>query len=271
MDNAVPRRRFNRSEGRPAISAIIPALNEEQNIGWVLGHMPEYVDEVILVDGRSTDDTIRTARRARPDIQVVREPRPGKGAALRAGFAAARGDVLVMLDADGSMHPAEIERYLAAIEGGCDLAKGSRFLREGGTTDISRVRNVGNLALVGLLNQLYGCRFSELCYGFMAFRRSVLPDLRLSADGFEIETQIVVHALRAGVRIAEVPSFEAQRLSGESNLRTFRDGGRVLREMLRVRLSGWPPVEVSEREGRASGVALPEPELVAALGRPPAS
>jgi glycosyltransferase involved in cell wall biosynthesis len=225
----------------PAVSAVIPTLNEERNIGWVLERLPNIVDEVIVVDGRSTDDTVYTALTTRPDARIVQERTPGKGAALRAGFDAAYGDIVVMLDADGSMHPREIERYVDAIRDGADVVKGSRFMAGGGTTDISRLRAVGNFALLGLANRLYDRRFTELCYGFMAFRRTALPALHLCADGFEIETQIVVHAVRAGLQIVEVPSFEAERLHGESNLRTFRDGTRVLREMLRARVASWPP------------------------------
>jgi hypothetical protein len=113
--------------------------------------------------------------------------------------------------------------------------KGSRFIDGGGTTDISRLRALGNFSLLALANRAYGCRFTELCYGYMGLRRSAIPRLWLDADGFEIETQIVVHAVKAGLRIAEVASFEAPRRSGESNLRTFRDGGRVLRELMRAR------------------------------------
>jgi glycosyltransferase involved in cell wall biosynthesis len=229
-------------ERRPqTVSVVIPALNEERNIGWVLGRLPDCVDEVVVVDGRSTDCTIEAALATRPDARIVEEKSPGKGAALRAGFTHARGDRVVMLDADGSMEPGEIGRFLARLEQGFDLVKGSRFLPGGGTTDISRLRVIGNFGLLTLANTMYGCRFTELCYGYMAFRRSVIPVLRLTADGFEIETQIVANALRAGLRVAEVPSFEAARRFGESNLRTFRDGSRVLRELIKSRLSAWPP------------------------------
>lgn len=217
------------------VTSVIPALNEAQNIAWVLERLPACVDEVVVVDGRSTDGTIAAALRARPDATIVHERTPGKGAALRAGFAQASGDVVVMLDADGSMDPAEITRYVAKLEDGYDLVKGSRFLPSGGTTDISRVRNLGNLALLTLANRLCRSAFTELCYGFMAFRRSALRQLALTADGFEIETQIVVRALCSGLRVAEVPSFEAERRSGTSNLRAVRDGSRVLRELLQAR------------------------------------
>jgi glycosyltransferase involved in cell wall biosynthesis len=237
---------------------VIPTLNEAPNIGWVLERIPGDVGEVILVDGRSSDGTIEAALAVRSDARVMREPHPGKGAALRLGFSVATGDVVVMLDADGSMHPREIPRFVARIEEGFDLVKGSRFAREGGTVDISRVRAVGNLGLLAVANRLYGCRFTELCYGFMALRRSVIPRLDLTADGFEIEAQIVARSLREGLRVCEVPSFESARRSGASNLRVTRDGTRVLREVIRARArpagSSRPPAAPDWPPGR--------PELV---------
>jgi len=226
-----------------AVSAVIPTLNEAKNIGWVLDRLPDCLDELIIVDGRSTDETLAVVRDARPDARIVLERAAGKGSAIRAGFAASRGDLVVMLDADGSMDPSEICRYLRLLEPGYDLVKGSRFMRFGGTTDISRIRTLGNLGLRGLVNWLFGCRFTELCYGFMGFRREALPKLQLTACGFEIETQIVVHALRAGLRIAEVPSFESERRFGQSHLRALRDGTRALRTMLAAYAKPWPAAD----------------------------
>jgi glycosyltransferase involved in cell wall biosynthesis len=222
------------------VSVVIPALNEERNIGWVLERIPDWVDEVIVVNGRSSDDTEGAARRARPDVVLLHEPRPGKGSAVRAGLAAASGDVVALLDADGSMEPQELATFLAALCGGADLAKGSRFMPGGSSRDITRARALGNRLLVQAVNVLYGARFTELCYGYMALRRGALGRLGLSADGFEIETQIVTHCLRAGLRVTEVPSVEAARRSGTSNLHTVRDGARVLRELMRARVRSLP-------------------------------
>ena len=263
-------------QARHAVSAVVPALNEERNIGWVLERLPACVDEVLVVDGRSRDRTIETALQVRPDARIVREMTPGKGAALRAGFAEARGDYVVMLDADGSMEPAEVTRFVAMLDEGYDLVKGSRFLTGGGTTDISRTRAIGNFMLLAMANALYGCRFSELCYGYMALRRSAIEDLRLTARGFEIETQIVAHAMRARLRVAEVPSFEAERRHGESNLRTFRDGGRVLNELLRARLRHWPATTAdvlgtSPRRAGRFARSRPTDEVVPAFERSNAS
>ena len=214
------------------MSLVIPAKNEARNLPWVLEQIPESVNEVILVDGESTDATLMMATVCRPDIRIVAERRPGKGYALRSGFAAATGDVIVMLDADGSMCPQEIPRYLYFLENGYDFVKGSRFVAGGGSLDLTRLRSAGNRALLTLVNSRYRVRLTDLCYGFCAFRRCYLQYLRLQASGFEIEAEMVIGALRAGLRIAEVPSLELPRRSGRSNLHVLRDGPRVLRTLL---------------------------------------
>jgi glycosyltransferase involved in cell wall biosynthesis len=219
----------------PGVTAVIPTLNEAAGVGWVLRRLPAVVEEVIVVDGHSSDGTVQAARAARADVVIVRADRRGKGAALQAGFAAARGAVIVMLDADGSMDPAEIEGLLARLRGGVDVVKGSRFLPApgAGTADITPLRRLGHAALRALVNHLYGARFTDLCYGLIAFRRSALDALSIDADGFEVETQIAVHALRAGMHIEEAPSFELPRRHGVSKLRPCRDGLRVLRTITR--------------------------------------
>jgi glycosyltransferase involved in cell wall biosynthesis len=234
---------------RPRVSVVIPTLNEERNVGWVLERLPAIVDEVILVDGRSTDATIAVARAVRPDVRVVLETMPGKGAALRAGFEAARGDYVVMIDADGSMDPTEIVRFVEALQSGCDLVKGSRFTPGGGTADMSTIRRLGNGALRTAVNLLYRTNFTDLCYGFIGFRRERLAALRLDSQGFEIETEILARAVVASLTIGEVASFEAERRHGESHLRAWRDGRRALGTLLRERfiLPASPVANVPER------------------------
>jgi glycosyltransferase involved in cell wall biosynthesis len=225
---------------RQTVSVIIPALNEQRNIGWVLERLPPMVDEVILVDGHSVDRTVAVARAVRPDIVVVTQNTRGKGAALRAGFAAATGDLIVMIDADGSMDPQELHRFVTPLLHGYDLVKGSRFLGGGGSTDFTPLRRLGAQALVRMTNAMFLVRLTDLCYGYCSFRRDCLEALALTAHGFEIETELVVHAIKASLRIAEVPSSELPRRHGVSNLRTFRDGERVLRTLLRERVTRHP-------------------------------
>jgi glycosyltransferase involved in cell wall biosynthesis len=220
---------------RPEVSVVIPALNEADSIGWVLRRIPDWVSEVVLVDGLSTDQTEQVARQLRPDLVVVHQRRPGKGSALRAGFAATRGEHIVMIDADGSTDPAEMARFVDALGDGADFVKGSRYLPGGGSADLTRVRSAGNRALAQLANLLYGSRFTDLCYGYCAFRRRLLDALTLTATGFEIETQLALNAVSAGLKVHEVPSYERPRRAGVSNLNAYRDGRRVLRTLLTQR------------------------------------
>ena len=222
------------------MTVVVPARNEAENIRWVLERIPDFVDEVILVDGHSSDDTVAVAREVRPDIVVVVDGKRGKGEAMRTGAAVASGSLVVMIDADGSMDPVEIERFVEPLAAGYEFVKGSRFLPGGGTADMTRLRKGGHVLLLALANFAFGSQWTDLCYGFCAFRRSALEELALDADGFEIETQMVVRATRVGLLIAEVPSFEYERRFGNSQLNTFRDGFRVLRTLFTERLRSIP-------------------------------
>lgn len=217
----------------PRVSVVIPALNEARNLPHVFSSLPPDIYEIVLVDGGSKDETVEVARDLYPAVRIVGQKGKGKGDALASGFAAARGDIIVMLDADGSARGQEIPLFVEALCNGADFAKGSRFIDGGGSSDITLLRRVGNAFLSGLVNLLYGTRYSDLCYGYNAFWSRCLPHINVDCDGFEVETLINIRVARAGLVVAEVPSFEEDRIYGESNLRTFRDGFRVLRTIFR--------------------------------------
>ncbi len=235
--------------GMPKVSVVVPARNEARNLPIVLAQIPGDVYEVILVDGHSVDETVEVARRCWPGIKVVHQTRKGKGNALACGFAAVRGDIVVMLDADGSADPAEIKDFIAALVAGADFAKGTRFACGGASQDITRFRRLGNRGLNGLVNLLYRTRYTDLCYGYNAFWVSLLPALDLPpvhqeglgshdmvwGDGFEIETLINVRVAAMGASIAEVGSVELERIHGASNLNAVTDGLRVLRTIVAER------------------------------------
>jgi putative flippase GtrA len=223
---------------RPRVSVIIPTLNEERNLPWVAFRMPSDIDEIVLVNGASADNTAEVAHRLWPDGVHIDQTRKGKGNALACGIAAASGDIIVMIDADGSTDPAEIPRYVAALISGADYAKGSRFIQGGGSDDITKFRHFGNKGLNGIVNTLFSTRFTDLCYGYNAFWRQCLNAMRLPdidaplqqwGDGFEIEALINVRVAASHLKIAEVCSYEKARLYGRSNLRSLQDGMRVLR------------------------------------------
>ena len=241
----------------PRVSVVIPARNEAPNLPFVLDRLPTDLFEVILVDGHSNDNTVAVARNCRPDIRVVHQGGIGKGNALACGFAAARGDVIVTLDADGSAMPEEIPRFVDSLRHGADFAKGSRFLPGGGSADITALRKGGNFALVRLVNVLFRTRYTDLCYGFNAFWTHCLWRLEVNSDGFEVESLLNIRAARAGLKVAEVPSFEPGRLHGLSNLRAWSDGLRVLRTVFSEYLSprSYQAVQWSEldRESAAEG------------------
>jgi len=244
--NSNNQRTFPFSIPRPTISVVIPTKNEAKNLPHVLPRIPDMVDEVVLVDAHSTDGTVDVARSLRPDIHVVMQTGRGKGDALRTGFAAARGEIIVMIDADGSMAPEEIPAFVGMLLAGADYAKGSRFLHGGGTDDMEPHRYLGNMGLNLLVRLFFGGHYSDLCYGYCAFWSRVLPDLNLQGDGFEIETEINVKALKGSIRVAEVPSFEARRIYGHSNLHAVRDGLRVLRTILKERFANQPATVKAE-------------------------
>jgi hypothetical protein len=260
------RRRSSESEGashrskrrqfRPTVSVVVPTLNEANSLGWVLEHLPSWVTEVVLVDGLSTDHTEVVARGLVQDVIVIHQPQPGKGAALRAGFAAATSEIVVMIDADGSTDPAEMGEFVNALQEGAEFVKGSRYLGSGGSDDWTHLRSAGNRGFVWLVNVLYGSKFSDLCYGYCAFWRRDLDRLALTADGFEIETQLTLNAIKAGLKIEEVPSFELPRRAGVSNLNAVRDGLRVLRTIMDER-----PGRDTRRAARTTQMCLVPVEL----------
>ncbi len=219
----------------PSVSVVIPAKNEARNLAHVFAGIPEWVDEILLVDGNSTDDTIAEAQRLCPDVKIVKQEGWGKGDALRVGFAACKGEIIVMMDADGSTDGAEIARFVAALVTGADYAKGSRFASGGGSDDITRWRRFGNWVLSGMVNRLFGTRYTDLCYGYNAFWARHLPALDIDCEGFEVETVLNVRAAKAGLIVQEVPSHEHNRLHGVSNLHVSRDGWRIMKVIIRER------------------------------------
>lgn len=200
-----------------------------------MNRVSKYVSQVTVIDGNSTDSTFLVAKRAGAIVFVEREP--GKGSALKQALMEIQGDAIVILDADGSMRPEEIPAFMRILDNNpeVDIVKGSRFLGNGYSEDISLLRRIGNMFFVLLVNLLWSTRYSDLCYGFGAFTASAVKKLapHLESSNFEIETEIAIKAKKIGLNVVEIPSIELKRKHGKSNLNAFTDGAQILRRILK--------------------------------------
>jgi glycosyltransferase involved in cell wall biosynthesis len=228
-------------ERRPApdrdavqVSVVIPCLNEADSIAQCVIAARRVLDEhglegeVVVVDNGSEDDSATLARLA--GARVVDEPRRGYGSAYLAGFAAARGEYIVMIDADLTYDFEEIPRFVRALDEGAELVMGNRMqaVQPGAMSVLSRI---GNPLLSGFLNLLFRTPVGDAHCGMRAVRRDVLPRLALQATGMELASEMVIRASRSGLDIRELPIALHPR-EGESKLSPFRDGWRHLRLML---------------------------------------
>lgn len=213
------------------VSLIIPTKNEADNIVAVLATAHEAA-QIIVVDS-STDDTIQRIIDAGygDQVEIIKECSAGKGSALRAGFGSATQPYVVIADADGSMNLEEMHHMCDLLSRGYDVVKGSRSL--GGSYDITPFRALGNWGLTRVFNVLYDTKHTDLCYGFMAFQREALRRMELDSTGFEIESELIARSAKMSLDVAEFPSYEFARMSGQSNLKPVRDGLRVLNEIWR--------------------------------------
>jgi len=217
------------------VSVVIPTLNEGKTLPKVLKDIPKNVDEVIVVDGHSTDKTVKVAKKF--GAKVIFDD-VGKGSALRKGMKAAKGSIVITMDADCSHKSSEIGLLTEGIKAGFDICMGSRFIQGGGTEDMPWYRKLGNKFFVFLVNSIWNIHYSDLCYGYRSFRKSCIKKLKLKQDGFGIETEIAIKAAKKKLRVLEIPSYEKVRASGEGKLRTFRDGWLILKTIITEMLSG---------------------------------
>jgi glycosyltransferase involved in cell wall biosynthesis len=219
---------------RPYVSVVIPTLNEEGNLRRVMREvkhvLSNYKYEIIVVDKYSKDKTVQVAKSL--GARVLYDP-IGKGSALKRGLHSAKGDIMIAMDADLSNTPLELKLLIAGIEIGYDICMGSRFIIGGGSEDMPAVRRFGNKVFIFLVNVLFGANYTDLCYGYRSFRRGVVDSMHLSENGFGIETEINIKAIKKGLKVLEVPSVEKKRGAGVGKLRTFRDGYVILKTIFR--------------------------------------
>jgi glycosyltransferase involved in cell wall biosynthesis len=217
------------------VSVVIPCLNEEENIVEVVTRARKAMEEagisgeVVVADNDSEDRSAELARGA--GARVVHEPRRGYGSAYMAGFAAARGEYIVMGDADLTYDFEEIPKFVAELDGGAELVMGDRMKHIHPGAMPWHHRYIGNPVLTGVLNVFFRTGVSDAHCGMRALRRDVLPRLDLRTTGMEFASEMVIRASKENLRIAEFP-IEYHPRGGESKLSSWRDGWRHLRFLL---------------------------------------
>ncbi len=238
-----------KTEGRtawPPITAVICTLNEAPNLIHVLPKIPPQVEEVLLVDGHSTDDTVEVAKRLRPDIRILYQQGRGKGDAIRYGIEQSTGEIVVTLDGDGETDPDDLPRFIEPLLAGYDFVKGSRFATGWRHKPLHRL--LGNFIIVNTCNILYGTRFTDLCSGYNAFWKSILQRAYLwSDDGWNYEPLMIARVLRAGLKVIEVPQAYAGRAGEASKLGTWSQGVRAMQALIAERFGS--PARPSVNDG----------------------
>lgn len=221
---------------------LIPAKNEASGIRQIIRSVKPYADEIIVIDGHSTDDTYALAKKE--GVIVIRDGGRGRGDGVKTGLAAASGDIVVLFDADGSHEPSDIPALIKPIVGKkADLVIASR--RTGGSFDRnmdidSLVRSFGADFLTMLVNLRFHSKFTDILYSFRAIRRSSIRKLHLHCDNFAIEQELIVCALRTNLTVTEIPSRERARAWGETKLATIAGVGLLATLILQL----WGPRKV---------------------------
>lgn len=207
-----------------AVSLVIPAKNEEKGIGELIDLSRGFADEIIVVDGHSSDMTVKNA--SAKGARVVLDNKKGKGDAYKVGIREARGDIIVFMDADGSHDPRQIPALVEPlINGRADFVIGSRY--KGGSDEWkgdldTYLRSIGGGFLTLVINYVWKASLTECLNGFRAIRRSAALNLDLKADDFDIEQHMIVRCLKKKFKVAEVATHEYERKWGVSKLPTYR-------------------------------------------------
>ena len=228
----------------PLISIVVPAYEEAATIGEVVRRvlaLPDLTLEVLVVDDGSTDGTAAAAREAAPGDRVrvlAHERNRGKGAAVRTGIEASRGDIVVIQDADLEYDPRDIPKLLQPLlEGVADVVYGTRL--RGGEPQRAHLfwHYAGNRFLSLLTNVLYNTTISDMEVGYKAFRGDLIRSLRLVSDDFAFEPEVTAKVLRTpGVRLYEIPISYFGRTYAEGKKITWRDGFKAVWSLLRFRV-----------------------------------
>jgi|LakMenEpi03Aug12_release.lakeMendotaPanAssembly.Ray.scaffolds.fasta_scaffold110005_2 glycosyltransferase involved in cell wall biosynthesis len=243
---------------------VIPTKNEASNLKRLLPLIPDFIDQIFVIDANSDDNTEDVVNESNKKIKLIKQLSRGKGGALAKGLASSNSDFTFIIDADGSMDPSELKLFAEYLVQGVSIVKGSRFMTNAGSDDITKFRQFGNAFLTKLANLLYRVKWTDLAYGYAAFSKSAIKTLNLDnvdfkipsrfsirnmayGQGFEIETLIFCRAVRRGLVVKEIPSWENNRWEGDSNLKSIPDGLRALTALLLERITNkYQPYDLNQ-------------------------
>ena len=227
---------MNKSKEYPKISVVICAKNEADNLPYVLPKIPQWVDEILLIDGNSSDHTVEVAKKLCPKIKVLLQPDTGKGNAIRYGIRESTGEIIVTLDADGSTDPSEITNFINPLLNGYDFAKGSRFLNT--RPVIPPLRRFGNHIFALFTNILYGSNYTDLCAGLNAFWKRIIPTLDPTGTSFMDEPTVNIRLRKKKFRVIEITQHDTGRINGKANEHFLIQGWRILSIIIKERFRG---------------------------------
>jgi glycosyltransferase involved in cell wall biosynthesis len=226
------------------VTVVILARNEENTIGEIVREVRPFCAEVLVMDGHSRDQTV--ARASAAGARVEADPGLGKGSAVRASFALARHEIIVLMDADGSHAAEDIPRLCVPIRRReADLVVGSRFT--GGSDELSvnlpqLVRTIGNIAMNIAINERFGVSLTDTLNGFKAVRREVALSLDLRENRHTIEQEMVIQALRRGYRVINISTHEFSRKFGGSTINVWKEWPNfcwcLVRNLVQPKISG---------------------------------
>lgn len=214
------------------VSVITITLNEADSIGKVLAEIPkDVVDEILVVDGHSIDGTADVVKKL--GYKVIFQDGKGYGDAFATGVKHTQGEVLILMDGDGSPNPQHIPLLLEKIKAGYDLAWASRYLPSAGSEDDTLIRHIGNKLFTFLVQKIYKMPITDILYMFTAVKREVFEALELNISDFGYCVELPIKAHKAGFKFAEVPSLERKRFSGKSRVNASWDGLKILTTILK--------------------------------------
>ncbi|MDP3990842.1 MAG: glycosyltransferase family 2 protein [Candidatus Nealsonbacteria bacterium] len=214
------------------VSLVIPTRNEAKSLGRTIQEIPAgFVDEIIVSDGHSTDGTLETAKGL--GCQAITQEGRGFGLGIISGIKHCTGDIIIIMDADGSQNPADIPRLIEKIKEGYDIGWGSRYVQKKKTADDTWLRYFGNQFFTFLTRILHGVKTADILYMFAAFKKEVFEKVSLRSPGFEFCIELPVKAHKAGFKFGEVPCVERKRLADETKVNDLLDGWKILSAILK--------------------------------------